>query len=103
MGHCPLVFSNVAKKSTHLNGGLDLSAVGGILCGDGDGEQEAGAGGEGAVAEEEGGGLRDGAHLARRLEAAPVMMQVRVVSSLREGSKKGRSEVGTFLEVETFS
>ena len=38
---------------SYLNGVLNLSPVGGVLLGDGDSEEEAGAGVEGAVAQEE--------------------------------------------------
>ena len=57
---------------SYLNRVLDLSPVGGVLLGDGDGEEEARAGVERAVAQEQPGGLRHGGHAARGLEAAPV-------------------------------
>ena len=88
---------NFPENSTHLNRGLDLPAVRGVLLGDWDGEQEAGAGVEGAVAGEEGGGLRDGAHVARRLETAPAGDGVTVQSC---GKDREKTEVGAFWRLE---
>ena len=56
---------------SYLNRVLYLPAVCGVLRGYGDGEQEAGAGVEGAVAEEQGGRIGHARHVARGLEAAP--------------------------------